>query len=390
MEERDVKVFRWLPSLAALVVAAGLATGCGTAGSSSSDSGDGAAKSDAAASTDFWEGFTEVEPTHPANPAVDTKRFVKSDGKQLRIGYADSSLSNSWRNMAKAETEAAIAQVDGAGAKLVYTNANDAAPKQLGDIDDLIAQKVDALIVSAVDVNAVCPALKKAQDAGIPVIIQEREVHCKDSTVFVSIDMENLAENHMKYIAHRLGDKGEIAIISGLPGAGHSVEAERGYEKELAKHPDVKVVAKEYAKYDPAQARQLASSLLVAHPNIQAFAVISGLMTDGVYQGVKAAGKVDQIKAWTGDDANGWMKLAVSEKLPNITVPYPVAAGSYSVEQAVKVLRGEEVKKVFYVPRWEPPVEFSRNLAKFADPDRPDEWWYTRMDCKYDPFCKKK
>ncbi|MGV1049070.1 MAG: substrate-binding domain-containing protein [Solirubrobacterales bacterium] len=366
----------------------GAAIGCGSAGEDSSSGNGGSSGKASYPSEDFWAGFKEIPPKNPPNEVVDTAPYEKPASKKLVIAYADSSLSNSWRVMTKADTEEGIAGVGGAGAKLVYTNANDSAPKQISDMEDLIAQHVDAIVISAVDVNAVCPSIEKALDAGIPVIVQERAVDCENYTSFVSLDMVNVAENQMAYIVDRLEGKGEVALIYGIPGVGHTVQGEEGYENVLEENPEIDVVDEQYAKYDPAQAKQLAASILVAHPNVEAFGVISGLMTDGVYEAVEAAGKVDQIKAWDGDDANGWMTLAVEHDLPNMTVPYPTKVGSVSVEVAVAALRGEKVEKTTYVPRWEPAVEFSENLAEFANFEKPAEWWYTEMSCEFDPFCK--
>src|SRR5215213_4161302 len=129
-----------------------------------------------------------VEPKSAPLAEVSTpaKTFGLASRKSrwIMIGYADASQSNAFRVMAKAETEQAIADVDGGGAKLVYTNANDSAPTQLSDVNDLITQGVDAIVLSAVDVSGVCSSISKAVSAGIPVIIQERTVKCPDYTSF--------------------------------------------------------------------------------------------------------------------------------------------------------------------------------------------------------------
>jgi len=367
--------------------------GCGSSDDGSTGGSGGTEVSTAGGgeypSEDFWAGFEEVALDHDPGPVVDTSGFEKrSPDEELMIGYADASQSNAFRVMAKAETEQAIADVDGGGAKLVYTNANDSAPTQLSDVNDLITQGVDAIVLSAVDVSGVCSSISKAVSAGIPVIIQERTVKCPDYTSFISVDAVGVAENEMQYLAYRLDGEGEVAIISGIPGVGHSVASEEGYENVLAEYPDIELTNKEYASYDPTQAQQLASTILTANPDLDAFAVIDGDMTIGVVAAAEAAGKLDQLKAWTGNDVNGWMELAVEKDLPNLTVPYPVAVGSVAVEVAVKVLRGEEVHKTEFVPPWEPPKEFSEHLADYVNPERPAEWWYSEVSCQFDPFCE--
>lgn len=338
-------------------------------------------------SEDYWAGFEAIPQDHGSEEMVDTSQYVKPEDKKLKIGFADSSQSNSFRVMAKGAVEYGISQVGGAGAELIYTNANDSAPDQIGNIDDMLTQQVDALIISAVDVNAICPAIDKALDAGVPVIVMERAVECENFTAWISQDVINIAENQAAYVAFRLGGEGKVAIMSGIPGVGHSVESEQGYQNILDQYPDIEVVATEYGYYDPAQARQIASSLLVAHPDLDAFVSASALMSEGIYQAAAEAGKADQLKAWTGDDNNAWMKLAVDNDLPNMSVPYPVAVGEDAVKVAIAILRGEPVSRTNYTSRPEGPVEFSRNLANYINRDRPDEWFYTMMPCEFDPFC---
>jgi ABC-type sugar transport system substrate-binding protein len=338
------------------------------------------------AQEDYYTGFEPPVIEQPEPKSIDTSAYAKPEGEELVIAYADASLSNSWRVMAKAELEYGISQLP--NARLVYTNANDSTPKQIADMDDLIAQRVDAIILAATDVNALCPSIDKALAANIPVILLERMVNCPNYTVWVATDAEQVARYHMEYIAWRLGGEGKIAIVSGVPGAGHSVEMEQVYADVLENHPGIEVVATEYANYDPAQARQVVDALLVAHPDLDAIASISGNITIGVFEAVDSAGLTDQMKAWTGDDANGWMKIHAEHDLPAMTVPLPPLAGRYAAQQAYEILQGNPVEQIFQTPKWSGPMDFSENIDNYANFDRPDEWWYTDMPCEYDPFCK--
>lgn len=366
----------------AFVAALTLLSACSTSGPDNA-AGGGEAK-------DFYAGF--VAPKAPAEEGldqmVDTSQYKKKAGAELVIAYADASLNNSFRVMAKGDTEYGISLLP--NARLVYTNANDSVPKQIADVDDLITQKVDAIILAAVDVKALCPSIQKAKNAGIPVIIQERRVECDGYTTFASLNTNEVALYQMEYIAQRLGGKGKIAIVSGIPGVGNTVSMEEGYKSVLSKYPDIKVVATEYAEYDPTKAREVTAALLTAHPDLDAIASISGNITTGVFRAVQEAGKLDQMKAWTGDDANGWMKVQADNNLPSMTVPYPISVGRETVRLAGKILVGEEVPRTTEVARWAAPEDFSKNITKYANADRPDEWWYTDTPCQFDPFCKTK
>lgn len=370
----------------ALVVLATLAllsalSGCSTdAGPSTSDT-----------SKDHYKGFTypEVAPEPGVSNSVDTSNFKKPDGTPLVVGYADSSLGNSWRVMVKAEMQYGISQVP--GAKLVYTNASDSTTKQIADINDLITQKVSVIIVGATDTKALCPSMAKAQSAGIPVIVLERSVDCpNDYTTFASLNAYEEAHYQMAYVAWQLGGKGKIAIVTGIAGEGHSATMEQGYNEVLKQYPDIQVVSTQYSGYDPTKAQQQTAAILTAHPDVDAILGISGNLGVGVFNAVQAAGKVSQMKAWVGDDANGWMLVQKNNNLPSMTVPYNVSIGADSIQLSQKILRGEPVMKTTEIKRSHDPIEFSQNISKYANPDRPDEWWYNDLPCDFDPFCKDK
>lgn len=323
-------------------------------------------------------------PPHPdAKVMVNTAKFKRNP--PFTIGYADASLSNSWRIMAKAEVEYGISLTKGE-AKLVYTNANDSTSKQISDIEDLLAQHVDAIILAATDVNALCPSIDKAVAQHVPVLILERAVNCKNYTQFIDDrdDDNGLLQGH--YLVDKLGGKGNVVIIGGIQGDGATVEEVDGIENEL-KGTKIKVLAVQYADYQPAKCKEIMQTLLTRYPHIDAVASISGNQGVGCFEAVKAAHRVKEIKAWTGDDANGWMKIVQKDKIPSIITPIPTYAGKYAVLEAVKILKGEPVPKDFLVPK---PDITEVNINQFAKQDRPDEWWYSQdLPCKFDPYCKK-
>ncbi|MGH7120578.1 MAG: substrate-binding domain-containing protein [Acetobacteraceae bacterium] len=323
-------------------------------------------------------------PPHPdAKVMVSSARFKRNP--PFTIGYADASLSNSWRIMAKAEVEYGIHLTNGE-AKLAYTNANDSTSKQISDIEDLLAQHVDAIILAATDVNALCPSIDKALAQNVPVLILERAVNCKGYTQFIDDRDDDNGLLQGAYIVNKLGGKGNVVIIGGIQGDGATVEEVDGIEKELA-GTKIKVLAVQYADYQPGKCKEIMQTLLTRYAKIDAVASISGNQGVGCFEAVKAAHRVKEIKAWTGDDANGWMKIVEKYKIPSVITPIPTYAGKYAVLEAVKILKGEPVPKDFLVPK---PDITEVNIDQFAKMNRPDEWWYSQdLPCKFDPYCKK-
>lgn len=328
---------------------------------------------------------------HPPPPLPRDRTMVNTAKFKAKapwtIGYADASQSNSWRIMAKAEVDFGVSEFHGK-VKLAYTNANDSTAKQISDIEDLLSRHVNAIILAATDVNALCPSIAKAEAQGVPVLVLERAVTCNTYTEFIDDQDDYDGYAQMAYVAQKLGGHGNIVEFGGQQGNGATVQALDAYAQVLKKYPGIHVLSTQYGNYDPAKGKQEMQALLVRYPHIDGIASISGNQGIGIFDAVQAAGRVKQIKAWTGDDANGWMKIVAKYHIPSVITPIPTYAGRYAVEQAVKILQGQTVPKDFLVPR---PTITDQNISHFVRWDRPDEWWYSqgKLPCKFDPYCKK-
>jgi ribose transport system substrate-binding protein len=320
-------------------------------------------------------------PTHLAK--VDTAKYKTSP--PLKIGYADASQSNSWRIMTKANVDYA-ASTYGSKVQLLYTNANDSVPKQISDIEDLVTRGAQAIIIGATDDKAVCPSIVKLNARGIPSIILERAVQCTDYTTFINTDLVWHGILMMEYVCQKIGGKGNVVIIGGAPGNGATVDVMKGYKEVLGRYPNVRLLATDYAYYDPAKGRQVMENFLTAYSKIDGIAIMSGNMGIGVYKAVAAAGRVSQIKAWTGDDANGWLKIVAKEKLPSMNIPDPVTCGQDAVRAAVDILEGRKVTNPWLV---QAPMITDQNIGQYVRFDRPDEWWYSKLPDRFDPYAKK-
>ena len=96
-----------------------------------------------------------------------TKPSEAGGEKKLKIGFSESTYSGAWR-VAEVEDVTKYAELN--GYELIMTNADSNIEKQIGDVEDLIAQKCDLIVIVPVDANAVAPAFEACKNAGIPVI----------------------------------------------------------------------------------------------------------------------------------------------------------------------------------------------------------------------------
>ena len=106
-----------------------------------------------------------------------------------------------------------------------------------------MASGIDLLIVAPNQVKTISPAIDRAYDKGIPVIIFERKTSSQKFTAFISADNYEMGHTMGEYIASRLHGKGRVMEIMGLKGSSPAIERHNGFADALKNYPDITVVA---------------------------------------------------------------------------------------------------------------------------------------------------
>lgn len=142
------------------------------------------------------------------------------------------------------------------GIKLIETDGQNAVPKQTGDVEAAVTQKVDAIVISPLDVNAMAPALQAAVDAGIPVVTIDRRV--KDVPgILAHVGADNVAggEAQGHAILAAFPDGAKIFHLQGQPGAGPAIDRNKGLHNVLDKVKDkYQIVFEQTANFARAEA----------------------------------------------------------------------------------------------------------------------------------------
>jgi ribose transport system substrate-binding protein len=289
------------------------------------------------------------------------------------IGYSDASLSNSARVFVNNFTEWAASgyeQIE----EVARTDANDSPDKQVSDIEDLLVRGVDCLIVAATSEEAVNPAIEQAMADGIPVIIQERDVTTEDFLSHINILTYDIGTIQAEAAAEMLGGEGQVVLLEGAAGTGPAEEARRGHEEVLAEYPGIEILATEYTGWSRDEGKTIMENWLQAYDQIDAVIADSGIQQQGAYEAVAEAGRLDEVKVWTGDSLQAWIRQVDAEGIPAVIVNRPLTFGALAVDACAAALSGVEVPK-----NWYDPVEALdvAALDQYIAEDVPgsDEWW---------------
>lgn len=146
-----------------------------------------------------------------------------------------------WREKQNAELRMG-AYIQG-NVDLHFTSAHDSDERQVQQIDSLIKTGIDLLIVAPNQVKTISPAIDRAFEHGIPVIVFERKTDTKKYTAFISADNHEMGRTMGEYIAHQLNGKGRILEIKGLKDSSPAIERHNGFIEAVSKYPQLQLVA---------------------------------------------------------------------------------------------------------------------------------------------------
>lgn len=203
--------------------------------------------------------------------ALASTAFTSAAFADIKVGLVVKSLGNGFFDAAHKGAEEAAKEIG--GIEVIYTGPTKAtAEAQIEVVNSLIAQKVDAIAISANDADALVPVLKKAMERGITVISWDsgvapegRQMHLNPS------DTGLIGETIIKLAADHLPDGGDVAILSASSTATNQNAWIDAAKKVLPeKFPKINLVSVVYGDDDSAKSTDEAKGLLKANPNLKA------------------------------------------------------------------------------------------------------------------------
>ncbi len=162
------------------------------------------------------------------------------DVKKYRIGVSQCS-DDIWRD--KQNSELKIGAYFHDNVDLCFAAAYDSDERQIQQIDSLVGTGIDLLIVAPNQVSTISPAIDRAYDKGIPVIVFERKTNTKKYTAYMGADNYEMGHLMGEYVANRLNERGRIIEVMGLKGSSPAIERHNGFREAIAEHPGIQVVA---------------------------------------------------------------------------------------------------------------------------------------------------
>lgn len=345
----------------AMVMSVSLLSGCSAV--STGDSGNKTATTAASAAS---AAVTTAAATAAGSTAAATKAgapattaAAAATGKKKVIGLSISDMNNAYF----VGMEIGLRQAcETAGYDLIVANANSQMSKQISDVEDLINQKVDLIMINALDSGSMGEIHKACKASGIPFMYIDRGAQGMDDVVFVETNNVEAGQKCAEYLVEALKERyqeprGKIVMLEGVPSASSSIDRGEGFMSVIKDYPEIKVVSKQIGNFNQETSLNVMTNVLQAQPEIDAVFNYNDDNALGAAKAIEAAGRyfpqgdphhiinigVDGMYQALEALRDGQMDITYAQE--------PLQMGKLAVEYATKIFNGEkDLKGHFYSP----------------------------------------
>jgi ribose transport system substrate-binding protein len=266
--------------------------------------------------------------------------------KQFKLGVSMIDLSNPFFVSMR---EAGLKAADDYGVEASFQSADGSLEKQIGIVENFIAQKVDAILINAVDDKGIEPAIKKAKAADIPVIMMANDLDDRYPYETLYPDYDNMVMQ-ARALGTSLDGKGDVALLIGARGNSVSDSREAGFKDAMKKEfPGIKIVTTQQTNWDAAKGADVAQTVLNQYPDVDGISCVTDPPCLAAMTAAKAAGEDDIT--WASYDGDFSMHPAIEDgalKLDVLTGAERV--GYWNIAFAARILKGSKFPKTVYLP----------------------------------------
>ncbi|PTB22386.1 LacI family transcriptional regulator [Trinickia symbiotica] len=256
--------------------------------------------------------------------------------------------SNYWQNVQKGAT-AALEKEKG----YTMTFQGPAAESDIADevnmVENAVNRHVAGIVLAPSDPDALVPAVKKAWEAHIPVVLIDSMLSDSGKQYyqsFLSTDNKKAGELCAKAMIDRVGQTGKIAIMSYVPGAGSEIGRVGGFREYIAAHSKLQVVGPFYSQSQMATALNQTTDTLSANPDLKGIFGANEPTAVGMGRALKQTGKGGKIVA-IGFDGNQDLQSFVRDgTIQAIAVQGSYQMGYKGIETVVSVIEHKSVPKM--------------------------------------------
>lgn len=233
------------------------------------------------------------------------------------------------------------------GCDLVMLDAQNDAQNQITQVENLIAQKVDIIVVAAVDSDAIVPAIEMCEEANIPLVGVNMLINTDQPYHYVGPDDVLAGELEMQHAIDEIGGKGNVVILEGPIGQSAQIQRLEGNMNVLKKYEGkVELLAQQTANWSREEALSLVENWIETFGGkINAVVAQNDEMALGAIQALEAAGVKDKVVVTAVDAIKDGCNAVKEGKLLGTVYQDAALEGQEAVQKAYDVLEGKVTEK---------------------------------------------
>lgn len=286
--------------------------------------------------------------------------YTPTDENLIVVGVSQVGSESVWRTANSNSIQQVFTKEN--GYFLIFDNARQKQENQIKAIRSFISQQVDYIVFSPITEFGWETVLQEAKDAGIPVILMDRQVKVSDEslyTTWVGSDFEKEGELAAQYLAElvetngRSKEKLSIVVLRGTDGATSEIGRSEGFHKVAAEHENWHIVEEIDGEYTTTKAKEIMKRVLWQYQDIDVLVSQNDDMTFGALEAMADAGvtpgEEGDILVISFDAVKSALEL-VEEGAISVDVECNPEQGVYIEEIIAALQAGEKVEKAYYVP----------------------------------------
>jgi len=276
------------------------------------------------------------------------------------------------------------------GYEMKTLNADNKTDLQQSQMNDVIALKPAAIILAAVDFNALKPSIEAARAAGIPVVEFDRQITSTVSdftSVAGTIEIGYVAADVVQgLLKGKNGSvKGKVLQVLGDPGDPYTLDIQKGFEEKMAAFPDVTIISLPAMQWEASNAGTIVADQLLANPDIDLIFNHAAHLSVAAAASLEAAGKkpgdvlmLSSNGAPVGLDLirKGWMQAEVEQPLYAQAAAVAMFMDKIAGKQEIKA--GEYdvlgLKATVTIEAWGPNIKIPGAAITKDNVDNPAFW----------------
>ncbi len=292
--------------------------------------------------------FTDIE----EDPQVEEE-------KRIVVGVSQLGSESGWRTANTESVQNAFTTQN--GYFLIFNNARQKQENQLKAIRSFISQRVDYIIFSPVVETGWETVLQEAKEAGIPVILMDRNVDVEDESLYVTCvgsDFTAEGEKAGHWLEQELRRRGyagndvNIVILMGTEGSSSQIGRTAGFASVAAEHKNWNILDQEFADFTSTRGREVMRGFLRKYPDIDVVVSQNDDMTFGAIEAIRESGRtvgVDgDIVILSFDALRSALEMVAAGDI-NVDIECNPNQGEYLLRVIDMLEAGGQVERRYYV-----------------------------------------